>query len=446
MKRILVVEDEAAVRLGVRDYLRAKGLDVEEAETCAAAEEAVRGDAPDAAVLDYRLPDGDSLSLVPRLKAADPDLPVVILTGHGSIELAVKAIQSGADHFLTKPVELPALHILLQRMLDNRRTHRKQVARIPRRGGVRHPFLGTSEVIRRHEEEARSVLSSESPILIQGETGAGKGVLAEWLHRHGARADEAFVDLNCAGLARELLDSELFGHEKGSFTGAIAAKAGLFEVAHHGTVFLDEIGDMDPAVQAKLLKVLEEKRFRRLGETRDRYVDIQLIAATNQDLLAMVREKRFREDLYYRIGVIPLRVPSLREHPEDVPVVARALLQGLSIEVGARDSELTDDAEEALSAYRWPGNVRELRNVLERALLRAGGTAITRRHLMLDPATTAPGLDESHLTLAELERRHIERTLEAEGWHVERTSKRLDIPRSTLYQKLKQMGISTRRV
>jgi DNA-binding NtrC family response regulator len=445
MKRILVVEDEADIRLVVGDYLRARGLEVDEAETCAAAEAAVRGNAPDAAVLDYRLPDGDSLSLLPRLKAVDPSLPVVILTGHGSIELAVKAIQSGADHFLTKPVELPALYALLLRMLENRRTERKQVARIPRRGGVRDPFLGTSDAIRNLEEEARSVVSSESPILIHGETGAGKGVFAEWLYRNGARGDEAFVDLNCAGLSRDLLSSELFGHEKGAFTGAFAAKAGLFEVAHHGTVFLDEIGDMDPAVQAKLLKVIEEKRFRRLGEARDRFVDIQLIAATNQDLLAMVREKRFREDLYYRIGVIPLRMPSLRERPEDVPILARAILRELSIEVGVRSAELSADAEQALSGYRWPGNIRELRNALERAVLRANGAPITRRHLALEPAAVASTFDEATLTLAEIERRHIERALEAEGGHVERASKRLDIPRSTLYQKLKQMGISTRR-
>ena len=446
MKRILVVDDESAVRFGVRDFLRVKGLEVEEADSCAAAEEAVRSNAPDAVVLDYRLPDGDALALLPRLKAVDPDLPIVILTGHGTIELAVKAIQSGAEQFLTKPVELGALQVLLQRLLENRRTKQRQAARQSRRGADRQPFIGTSNAVRQLEVEARSVLGAGRPILIEGETGSGKGVLAEWLHRSGPRADEAFVDLNCAGLSRDLLDSELFGHERGAFTGAVASKPGMFEVAHHGTVFLDEIGDMDLTVQAKLLKVIEEQRFRRLGDTRDRFVDIHLIAATHEDLLALASQKKFREDLYYRIGVIPLRVPPLRERPEDIPAIARALIEGLAIELGHPKTHLAPDAEQALIAFRWPGNVRELRNVLERAILRSDGGALERAHLGLDLGARTSVSGDPGLTLAELEHRHIERALEAENGHVERAAKRLGIPRSTLYQRLRQMGIAPRRV
>jgi DNA-binding NtrC family response regulator len=441
------VDDEPALRFAIRDYFAMHGFETDEADSCGAADEAFRTRAPDAVVLDHRLPDGDALGLLGRLKSLEPELPVVVLTGHATIELAVKAIQGGADQFLTKPVDLAALHLILERLLLNRRARQKQAASSARPGrGPYDPFLGTSPARRALEEEARRALGSGSTILIEGETGSGKGVLAAWLHRNGRRRDEPFVDVNCAGLSRELLESELFGHERGSFTGASASKVGLLEVAHHGTVFLDEIGDSDPVVQAKILKVLEEKRFRRLGEIRDRHVDIHLIAATHHDLLALARERKFREDLYYRIGVLPLRVPPLRERREDLPALAAAILDGLAMELGRPRVELSTQAAAALAAHSWPGNVRELRNVLERAVLRAGGGAIGRDHLALDPVVPAipagPGLD---LTLAEVERRHIERMLAAEAGHVERAAKRLGIPRSSLYQKIKQMGLSTRR-
>ncbi len=445
-KRILVVDDDGGVRFGVRDYLSTRGFDVDEASSCTSAEETIQAHLPDVVVLDYRLPDGDALELLPRLKAADADMPVVLLTGHGTIELAVRAIQAGADQFLTKPVELSALHLLVQRLLENRRLRQKQAAGLSRPGQAAvDPFIGTSAVIRRLAEEARQALQTDSPVLILGETGAGKGVLAGWLHRNGSRADEAFVDVSCAGLSRELLDSELFGHEKGAFTGAVSTKQGLLEVAHHGTVFLDEIGDTDPAVQAKLLKVIEEKRFRRLGDTRDRHADVHLIAATHSDLVALAREKRFREDLYYRISVIPLHVPALRERREDIPPLARTLLCRIASELGRPVPSLTDETIEALADFSWPGNVRELRNVLERALLRSRGGTVTRRHLALEgPTPTAPAGGDENLTLQEIERRHIARVLEAEGGHVERAAGRLGIPRSSLYQKIKEFGLSRR--
>ena len=293
--RILLVDDEPSILLAVRSFLEAKGFDVDTAETLAAAAEAFRTSPPDVAILDYQLPDGNSLDLLPDLKALDADVPLIVLTGHGTIDLAVRAIKEGADHFLTKPVELPALLVTLQRAIENRRNRQRQLA--ARVSATRHacaPFIGTSPAIRRLAEQARRVLDTESPILIQGETGAGKGVLARWLHANGPRAEEPLVDLNCAGLSREFLETELFGHEKGAFTGAAASKMGLLEVANRGTVFLDEIGDVDPAVQPKLLKVIEEKRFRRLGDVRDRRVDIRLIAATHHDLGRLVAEERFR--------------------------------------------------------------------------------------------------------------------------------------------------------
>ena len=441
--RILVVDDESGVRLGLRSFLEAKGYEVEEAASCRAAEEAFRNGAPDAAILDFRLPDGDGVALVPRLRSLEPSVPLLVLTAHGSIELAVQAIKDGADQFLTKPVQLPALQLLLERQLEVQRDRRKQAAGASRQNRDRtDPFQGESPAIRRLEEEARLVLRSASAVLIQGETGTGKGVLARWLHDHGPRAEEAFVDLNCAGLSRDLLETELFGHETGAFTGAVKSKAGLLEVAHRGSVFLDEIGDVDPAVQPRLLKVLEERRFRRVGDVRERQVDVRLIAATHQDLRRLVEQGRFRGDLYYRIGVIPLRVPALRERPEDIPGLAGFLLRRCAREMGRAAIELAPDAEQGLREHSWPGNIRELRNVLEHAVLLSGGVAVRARDLRFAQGASAPVASAAVTSLREAERAAIQRALEAEGGHVERAARRLGTSRSSLYKRIRKQGIS----
>jgi transcriptional regulator with PAS, ATPase and Fis domain len=283
--------------------------------------------------------------------------------------------------------------------------------------------------------------------LLLGATGVGKGVLAQWIHNNSSRCEEAFVDLNCAGLSSELLESELFGHKKGAFTGAATSKLGLFEVAHRGTIFLDEIGDVDPQVQPKLLKVLEEQKFRRLGDIRDLQVDVRLIAATCQDLSRLMRENKFRNDLYYRISTIPLVAPSLRERVEDIPALARHLLAKCAADLGRNDLELSPEAERALQAYAWPGNIRELRNVLERAALLSGQRVLRAADLCFDDATKreTPVYD-SRLTLLELERRYIELALAEEQGHVERAAKRLGIPRSSLYQKIRKFQIPTSKV
>ncbi len=450
MAKILIVDDEPGIRFGVRDFLENEGFEVDEAETVAGAEKAVREGRPDAVVLDHMLPDGTALDLLPRIKELDPSLPVLVLTGHASIDLAVRAVKEGADQFLAKPVELPALQVMLQRLLESQREKRRQIAGRARQARETiDPFAGTSAAIRALAEQARRLAASSSPILIEGETGTGKGVLARWLHRNGPRADEPFVDMNCAGLTREFLETELFGHEKGAYTGAVASKPGLLEVAHRGVVFLDEIGDLDPQVQPKLLKVLEEKRFRRLGEVRDRQVDVQLLAASHQNLPQLVNEKRFRSDLYFRISTIPLRVPSLRERSEDIPLLARVLLDAFASDLGRRGLRLSPAAERTLGSHAWPGNVRELRNVLERAALLSGRDLLEAEDLRFDgPATllepTHPHVAspaDSSLTLEQLEKAHIERVLRELGGRVAEASQRLGIPRSTLYQKIKRFGL-----
>jgi Response regulator containing CheY-like receiver, AAA-type ATPase, and DNA-binding domains len=446
--KVLVVDDEPGVRFGIRDFLEQQGYEIEEAQSCADAQNLFRTSRPDIVIADYMMPDGTALDLLPRLKEIDPDTPLLVLTAHGSIDLAVRAIKEGAEQFLTKPLELPALQVILQRLLQKQRNHHKQLASKTRQ--VRQaidPFIGTSPAIRALAEQARKILSSESPILILGETGSGKGVLARWLHENSLRADEAFVDLNCAGLSRELLETELFGHEKGAFTSATASKQGLFEVAHRGTIFLDEVGDVDLQIQPKLLKVLEEKRFRRVGDVRDRQVDVRLIAATHQDLGQSVREKKFRDDLYFRISTIPLSFPPLRERIEDIPTVAQYLLNKVSVDLGRGELTLDDDSIRALQSYSWPGNIRELRNVIERAVLLSDHPSITIKDLHFDGhANIGVALLDTRLTLLELEKQHIERVLQEEHGKVEKAAKRLGIPRSSLYQKIKKHQIAPSKV
>ncbi len=446
--KVLVVDDEMGVRFGIRDFLEQHGYEIEEAETCQDAQHLFRSSRPDIVIADYMLPDGTALDLLPRLREIDGGIPLLVLTAHGSIDLAVRAIKEGADQFLTKPLELPTLLVILQRLLQKQRNYHKQLASKSRQ--VRQaidPFIGTSAAIRVLADQARKILSTESPVLILGETGSGKGVLARWLHDNSPRGDEAFVDLNCAGLTRELLETELFGHEKGAFTSATASKQGLFEVAHRGTIFLDEVGDVDLQIQPKLLKVLEEKRFRRVGDVRDRQVDVRLIAATHQDIGQLVRERRFRDDLYFRISTIPLSFPALRDRIEDIPTLAQYLLNKVSADLGRGEMRLDQGCIQALQAYSWPGNIRELRNVIERAVLLSDQKSITLNDLHFDGHTQigAPFFD-SRLTLQELERQHIERVLLEERGRVEKAAKRLGIPRSSLYQKIKKHQIQPSKV
>ena len=444
--RILIVDDEPGVRFGIRDFLELQGYEIDEAESCRDAQDLFRTSRPDVVIADYMLPDGTALDLLPRLREINPDTPLLILTAHGSIDLAVRAIKEGAEQFLTKPLELPALTMILKRLLENQRNHHKQLASKTRQ--VRraiNPFIGQSPKIRALAEQAKRVLATESPLLILGETGSGKGVLARWLHENSPRAEEAFVDLNCAGLSRELLETELFGHEKGAFTSATTSKQGLFEVAHRGTIFLDEIGDVDLQIQPKLLKVLEDNRFRRVGDVRDRQVDVRLIAATHQDIGQLVREKKFRDDLYFRVSTIPLAFPALRERVEDIPIVAEYLLDKVAADLGRGEIKLEPDSIKALQAYSWPGNIRELRNVIERAVLLSEQKSITLKDLHFDGNSNHRAVYmDSSLTLTELEKQHIERVLQEENGRVEKAASRLGIPRSSLYQKIKKYQLASK--
>jgi DNA-binding NtrC family response regulator len=428
--------------------LTADGYEVQFADTCRAALDRLRSARPAAVVAESRLPDGNALDLFSRIRDEGADVSFVVLAETVDLNIATQALQDGAEQFLIRPVNRLALLLVLQRAIENRLHRRRERQREAegRREPV-DPFVGESRVIRELHERATRVLEADRPVLLQGETGTGKGVLASWLHRHSPRSDEVFVDLNCAGLSRELLETELFGHEKGAFTGAIAAKTGLFESADGGTLFLDEIGDVDLQVQPKLLKVLEEGRFRRLGEVRDRTARVWLIAATHQNLADLVAQRRFREDLFYRISTIPLRLPALRERPEDIPALAGQFLVRISADLGRRPPALSPAALRRLQAHPWPGNIRELRNVLERAVLLTQADVLDTEALGLESRVVpVQRAQDSLTTIREAERILIEKMLGEERGNIERAATRLGISRSSLYQRIQRHRITVSRM
>lgn len=383
---VLIVDDDAAIRFGVRNFLAEQGWRIVEASDGSEMWARLGEATPDVMILDHRLPDATALDLLARLREAGKILPTIVLTGFASIDLAVQAIQAGASQFLTKPVDLPALATMVERLANAHRAKlHERLERDQSQRRLRNPFVGKSRRIRQLEETAHRVAASDVTVLILGETGTGKGVLARWLHEHSLRAAHPFVDLNCASLGGELLQSELFGHEKGAFTGALERKLGMVELAHGGTLFLDEIGDLALDVQAKLLKVLEERRMRRVGGTADIPVELRLISATNRDLNRAVEHGRFRADLYYRISALPLELPPLRERREDIPDLAQAVLASLATS-SAHHRELAPDAVAKLVQHDWPGNIRELRNVLERAVLLSRSRVLHAEDLLLGHA------------------------------------------------------------
>ena len=447
---VLVVEDDPSVRFGVAGELRGLGFHVVEAGTSAAAVAAFAS-RPDVVVTDLRLPDGDALALLAKLRSVDPTVPVFIVTGYGSIDLAVRAVKDGAEDFLTKPLDMKRLGAVVRGAAD-----RREAARSGKRPKMASgTFESRSPAMQRVEDQIERLRNADCAVLLLGETGTGKSVLARRIHAVGARSHGPFVDINCAGLTKDFVESELFGHERGAFTGAHATKQGLFDAANGGTLFLDEVGDVDMQVQPKLLKVLEEKRFRRMGDVKERSVDVRLIGATHHDLLSAVSRTSFRADLYYRISTVSVTMPALRERREDIVPLAMHILGQL----GAPDVDFTLDAKQALLDHMWPGNLRELKNVLERSLLNRTGDVIRAGDLGFDapsvsrmmmalpdvpvsmpPASLSP--TSSSRTLSEMERAHIQEALLAEGGKVEAAARRLGIPRSTLYQRIKAYGIT----
>ena len=440
---ILLIDDDADVLRAVGDYFDKIGFEVGRADAAEAGFEAFDRMRPDVVILDLHLPDIGGLEVLERLRSLGGS--VILLTGQSDIETAVRAMQLGAEHFLTKPVDLGHLAAATARVCDKIHLAREN-ALLRARG--REPegleSLGVSPAIRELGRQVELLSASErSTVLLTGESGTGKGWVARVIHHLSPRASGPFVEVNCGGLSATFLESELFGHEKGAFTDAKERRKGLFELADRGTIFLDEIGDLAPELQPKLLKVLETKTFRRLGGTREMTVDVRLVAATNRDLVAEVRTGRFREDLYYRLSVMPLRLPAVRDRSRDdrLALLTR-ILSDLAPQMPGCPSATSAEALDRLLSAPWPGNVREMRNVIERAMILARGAGqIGVEHLPADLRKGGGERRHQPQALAEVERVHIEKTLKFHGGNRTRAAQELGISRATLINKIKVYGL-----
>jgi len=450
--RVFVCDDEMLIRLWMEEHLAEEGFEVESFENGAGAIAAVRRSPPDIVVLDLRLPDCSGLEVLAEVQEIAPSVPVIMMTAYGEVETAVGAVRAGAYHFLEKPVNLSEILLLIDQALSAS-TLREEVERL--RAGHEWRFsdvtlVGRSPAMRRIAERISRIgeMGSPSNILIRGESGTGKDVVARAIHARGPRRAQPFVEVNCTALPEHLVESELFGHEAGAFTGARQAKRGLLEVANHGTAFLDEIGDMPAPVQAKLLHFLESQSFRRVGGVRDIEVDVHVVAATNRDLTRAVERGDFREDLFYRLNVVPVDIPALRERPDDVAPLVTHFIRLLSRELRRPESTVTAEALATMERYAWPGNVRQLRNVIERILLFEDTRVIDVKHLP-DEIVAADGerkgyafvLPADGADLEDVERQLIQQALERTQGNKSAAARLLGLSRDTLRYRLERFGL-----
>jgi len=451
-ENILVVDDEPNILKVMGDILTDEGYRVRTAHSGEEALAEVQRSSPDLVILDIWLPGMDGLQTLDVLKGVIPETPVIMISGHGTIETAVRAIKMGAYDFIEKPPTIERTLLAVrhgleqQRLLQENRALRQHLER-------QYEIIGEGPAIRRILTQVESVAPSHGRVLIRGESGVGKELIARAIHRSSPRRERPFVEVNCAAIPDELIESELFGHEKGAFTGALTTRRGKFELADEGTIFLDEVGDMSLKAQSKVLRVLQEQVFERVGGTEVFRVDVRVIAASNKDLEQETRDGRFREDLYYRLNVVPVEVPPLRERREDIPLMARHFLKGFCAEYGKKEKTLSPDSMELFLQHPWPGNVRELKNVIERLVIMVPGEVIHRFHV--DPALQArPVREEGTSFVPEVsrtaslrearnrfEREYILMHLQENQGNVTRTAERLKIERSNLHRKLKAYGI-----
>jgi len=442
---ILIVDDERSIRFGIGEWARDAGYTAHEAASGREALDRLREHPVDAIILDLRLGDMDGLQVLKRIREEEVTAPVIMLSAHANFDHVVQAVKMGAFWFLSKPLDNDQLGALLGVALENARLKRE--VELHRRERTQ-PLIGDSPGLRQALQKLEKAgKSRDATVLIHGETGAGKGLLARYLHSHSARAEGPFVELNCSAIPEQLLESELYGHEKGAFTDAKRFKKGLFELADGGILFLDEIGEMTPGLQAKLLHVLETRTFRRVGGNADVTVDVRVVAATHRDLKKAVAEGRFREDLYFRLNVVPIVVPALRDRPDDVRTLTAHFVQHFCRDLGRPAARVQPEALDALLAYRWPGNVRELKNVIERVLLLEAEDEIRVEHLPADlrgQKVAASGADPFPQgvvrPLAEVEHLAIQHALEVCGGNKTRAAQLLGISRQTLRTKLKEFS------
>jgi len=391
MPRILIVEDKSSLRVVLEEMLKAEGLDVVGVESGSLAVERLRkGDRFDLVLTDWRLPGANGLAVLDAAIESDPTLPVLVMTAFGSIETAVEAMKHGAEDFITKPVDPDLLRLMVRRCIERRGRQRQSLLFAEAQSRFLPSIVGESAAIRAVRAETERVAATDATVLLEGESGTGKELFARAIHALSARRGAPFIAINCAAIPETLLESELFGHERGSFTGASAKRLGKFELGDTGTLFLDEIGELSPATQGKLLRVLQERSFHRVGGTVPITVDVRIIAASNRQLDKLVAQGAFREDLYYRVRVFPIRIPALRARPEDIDPLIDWYLEHLPADLGKPAVPLKDSARQRLHAYDWPGNVRELRNCLERAIILCDEEGIGEEHLRLGPEGSGP--------------------------------------------------------
>ena len=451
MPNILVVDDKDSLRNMLIETLVEEGYRVDAAEDGTKALDLVRNKSYDLVLTDLKMPDVDGLSVLSGIKDIDHDTAVIVMTAYGTIEDAVSAMKNGAYDFITKPFDTEHLCVLIDRALENRRlvAENTLLRQELLNGHGPHNIVGKNQRMVELSGLVQKVARSDASVLLQGESGTGKDLFARAIHALSERQDRPYIAINCAAIPRELLENELFGSEKGAFTGAHARKIGKFEIAHTGTIFLDEIGDMDIALQAKLLRVLQEKSFERLGGTKAIDVDVRVIAATNMDLTELIKAKRFREDLYYRLSVFPLIIPPLRERHDDIPLLTEYFIEKYCQEMKKPVKSLTREALALLEKYHWPGNVRELENTIERAVILAEGKKITPDHLAIRLRRTSEiqlregaGLKEigAHAQM-QAERATIIRVLKEVRGNKRKCAKVLKIDYTTLFDKIRKYEI-----
>jgi len=450
MHNILIVDDESSIRQSLAEVLEDEGYAAAQAESGEACLETLRKRSFDVVLLDIWLPGIDGLETLGKIREIDAAPEVIMISGHGTIETAVRATKLGAYDFLEKPLSLDKTLILIKNAVDAKRL-REENRDLKQKLLPKSVIVGDSVPMKALRQQIQIMAPTNGRVLIYGESGTGKELVARAIHMQSPRKDEMFVEVNCAAIPEDLIESELFGHRQGSFPGAALDKEGTFQKAHGGTLFLDEIGDMSLKTQSKVLRTLEEQRFVPVGGDEPITVDARVIASTNKDLEEEISRGNFREDLFYRLNVIPFSVPPLREHKEDVPLLARHFLKEFSAAYGRRSREITDDAIEVLSRYTWPGNVRELRNVIERIVIMNPTTVrFERKHLPplvhRDGSRRAAGSEFStlHQARAAYERDYILKKLDENHGNVSRTAEVLGLERSHLYRKMKTLGIAAK--
>jgi len=462
--RILVIDDEAAIRDSLRMTLEYEGYEFLGAATGQEGLALAEREAPDLVLLDVKMPGMDGIEVLERLRNMNDQLPIVVISGHGTISTAVEATKKGAWDFIEKPFASERVLVSLRNALDQRQL-RDENRSLKKAVEVRHQMIGESGVLSQIMAAISRAAPTNATALISGESGVGKELVARTIHRNSLRSRERFVQVNCAAIPEELIESELFGHEKGSFTGATEKQMGKFEQADRGTIFLDEVGDMSAKTQAKVLRVLQEGEVERLGSARTIKVDVRVIAATNKNLEEEIEKGHFREDLYFRLAVIPIHVPPLRDRPEDVPLLVRHYMEAFRSENNARPKRITPSAMDALQRYRWKGNIRELRNTVERLYIMTGGDTIDVADLPSAVRSTSPSAGSTGGggtgsiakalgdgdavragTLREFkdtaERTYLVQKLRENSWNISKTAEAIDTPRSNLYKKLEQYQIT----